>query len=61
MLFMMLPMMMVEMKRVLRVLMTMMKSRTCLHKESWNVQFKLHEFSVSSKVDRAPARYLGGH
>ena len=57
----MLPMMMVEMKRARTVFMTMMKFRTCLHKESWNVQFKLHEFSVSSKVDTARAWYLGGH
>ena len=30
-------MIMVEMKRVLRILVTMMKIRTCLHKESCNV------------------------
>ena len=32
-----LTMMMVEMKRVLRVLVTMIKLRTCLHKASCNV------------------------
>ena len=30
-------MIMVEIKRVLRILVTMMKIRTCLHKESCNV------------------------
>ena len=34
---MMMTMMMVEVKRVLRVLVTMIKLRTCLHKESCNV------------------------
>ena len=34
---MMMTMMMVEMKRVLRVLVTMIKLRTCLHKASCNV------------------------
>ena len=34
---MMITMLVVEMKRVLRVLVTMMKFRTCLHKEGCNV------------------------